>query len=97
MEAWRASGSTAREYCKGKGFTASSLLWWSSQLKRAGAKKPPKARPQVRLARVLRSVSATPLIVVHMGGARVEVSTGADASLLVAVMDALGSGRTVQR
>ena len=98
VEAWRSSGSTAREYCKGKGFTASSLLWWSSQLQRAGTKKRPSSSGDVRLARVVRSTSASAApIVVHVGDARVEVSSGADAALLWAVMDALISRRGLQR
>ena len=98
VEAWRSSGSTAREYCKGKAFTATSLLWWSSQLRRAGAKKRPASSGDVRLARVVRRSSAPCApIVVHVGDARVEVSPGTDSRLLAAVMDALSSRRGVQR
>lgn len=98
MEAWRSSGSTAREYCKGKNFTATSLLWWSSQLRRKGARKRAAAKSDVRLARVVRSpiVAAAP-VVVHVNGARVEVSSGADAALLATVMDTLVSRRGLSR
>lgn len=36
VHAWRASGLSASEYCKGKAFTKGSLLTWSSRLGRAG-------------------------------------------------------------
>lgn len=97
IEAWRSSGSTAREYCKGKGFTAGSLLWWSSQLQRAGAKKGLGSSRGVRLARVVRRPSAPVApVVVHVGDARVEVSSEVQVPLLAAVVDAL-STRRVQR
>ena len=94
IEAWRSSGSTAREYCKGKGFTAGSLLWWSSQLQRAGGKKRPAPRRDVRLARVVRRpIAPAAPVVVHVGDARVEVSSEAQVPLLAAVVDALATRR----
>ena len=97
VKQWRASGRSAREYCRGKDFTAATLLWWSSRLRRAGA-GPGAATAPVRLARVVRLAerddgARTAPIVVHVGGARVEVSAGADAAALAAVMDALGARR----
>ena len=52
VNAWRASGKTAREFCKGRGFSEGGLHSWSSRLKRCGG-EPPGARPEVRLARVV--------------------------------------------
>lgn len=33
VAAWRASRKTAREFCEERGYSATRLYWWSSQLK----------------------------------------------------------------
>ena len=76
---WRASGETAKKYSTGRGWSAGTLLWWSSRLGR----EPP---PAVRVAQLIRS-PAQPhrgepagTIVVELLEARVRVTIepGAD-------------------
>jgi hypothetical protein len=88
---WKASGEGAKEFCAGRGYSANTLLWWSSQLRRGRALKATKA-PSVQMARVVRAPSvATPpgVVLVELGGARVAVSSGASPDTLRAVFDAL--------
>jgi len=91
VAAWRASGKTAREFCKGRDYTAARLLWWSSDLKRKGIGQ---ASGSVALTRVIRKHEA-PLqsmgVVVHFGGIRVEVPAGADSATLSTVLDVLSA------
>jgi hypothetical protein len=49
VASWRASGETAEKYSAGRGWSAGTLLWWSSKL---GREAPP---PAVRLAQLVRS------------------------------------------
>ena len=67
--AWRESGQSAAEFCKGESYDASSLRGWSSRLGREGkvgrsprGRRPRKApqRPSVAFARVV--TSATPVL-----------------------------------
>jgi transposase len=92
IAAWRASGKTAKEFCKGRDYAASRLLWWSSDLKRRGIAQT-VANPAV-LTRVIRkgepprsSVAA----VLHLGSIRVEVPAGADRATLSTVLDVLSA------
>ena len=48
---WRASGETADIYSTGRGFTAGTLRWWASRLRREDT----IAGPVVRLAQVVRA------------------------------------------
>jgi hypothetical protein len=106
VEAWRSSGRSAKEFCRGQGYSASALGYWSSRLR-----KEAEAKKEVRLARVIRRPSPTlspepsarehaagagSAITVVVGSATVNVSTGFDAATLVAVVDALES-RMVRR
>jgi hypothetical protein len=93
VAAWRASGKTAKEFCKGKDYAAARLLWWSSDLKRKGVVAPPRA--PVALARVIRTPEErhrASAVVVCWEGFRVEVAAGADKATVSAVLEAL-SGR----
>jgi len=90
---WKASGCSAPEYAKGRGFAGATLLWWSSRLgARSSAPSVVTKTPRVRMARVVRVVKpdAAPLTV-HIGRVRVEVRAGFDRTLLRAVVEALGS------
>lgn len=49
VASWRASGKTAEKYNAGRGWSAGTLLWWSSRL---GREAPP---PAVRIAQLVRS------------------------------------------
>lgn len=67
VAAWQASGQSAEDFAKGKGYRAKTLQWWSSELRRRarrGASKAQGARKQrssqrltsaVRFARVVRT------------------------------------------
>ena len=37
MAAWRASGLSAREFCRELEYTSKDLTWWASRLRRSGA------------------------------------------------------------
>jgi len=98
VAAWRASGLSAAEFCKGKEYSLKGLQWWSSHLRRKSAAVREEARPAPRLARVVGAASATPSqsrpsLVVELDGARIEVPAGADRALLSMVLDALRARR----
>jgi len=90
---WRAGGLSAPEYAQGRGFEASTLRWWASRLDRGVMPAPAaKAKPRVRMARVVRSAgSTTDALTVRVGLARVEVRPGFDPGLLRELVAALGS------
>lgn len=88
VQAWRASGQTAPAFAEGKGFSASLLRWWGSELsRRSGTDK------AVRLARVVRLPRERAALTVAVGPARIEVGPGFDHALLREVLDALGGAR----
>ena len=94
VASWRASGLTSAEYCKGRGYSPKSLLWWSCQLR--GKRAEPRSKPGgVRMARVIRSTpsksAVTAMVLIELEGARIAVSSGANAETLRAVFDALRS------
>lgn len=98
VDAWRASGLKASEFCTGQEYSSKNLLWWSSHLRRNG-KPRSKRRKAVPMARVVRTspvapttAPRSPTIIVQMDRARVEVAPGVDAATLAAVFSALGSG-----
>jgi hypothetical protein len=86
VRAWRASGEEAAAFAAGKGFQASTLRWWASQL---GREEPVRLVPVV--ARPSRG--AVGEVVVEVGGARVRVTSGFDSVLLAQVVRALGGER----
>ena len=89
LEAWRASGKSADEFCAEHGYSAKNLVWWSSYLRRKVAATPKGRR--VKFARVVRKrvAAPAPAIVVQIGGARVEVVAGADRGALAMVLETL--------
>jgi hypothetical protein len=88
VQAWRESGQTAPAFAEGKGYSASLLRWWGSELaRRSGSAKP------VRVVRVVRRAQHDALLTVAVGAARVEVRAGFDRALLRELVDALGSRR----
>jgi transposase len=92
VAAWRASGKTAKEFCKGRDYTAGRLLWWSSDLKRRGIG--PASGNSVALTRVIRKREASlqsMSVVVHFGDIRVEVPAGTDRATLSTVLDVLSA------
>jgi len=94
VAAWRASGQTAREFCEERGYSATQLYWWSSQMKRAGKVEMRAAIPLARVVRkkdvVETGVRRRPVLV-HIGDARVEVSADADPAALALVFKALAA------
>ena len=92
VASWRASGLTSSEFSKGRGYSHKSLLWWSCQLRRKPASTPARTGG-VRLARVIRPTPSAPAVtttvLIEIEGARVAVSSGANAETLRAVFDAL--------
>jgi hypothetical protein len=93
---WKTSGQSARAFAEGRDFKASTLTYWASCLRRqgAGAARSQERHPEVRLARVERSSSRPDdAIVIAVGGARVTVRAGFDATLLRQVLKALGEER----
>lgn len=93
IEAWRESGESASDFCRGREYSAKSLQWWSWHLNRSGAPSSTISR-RVALARVVRKpapvhASGASTIVVHVGAARVEVGTSADRTALATVLEVL--------
>ncbi len=94
VEAFRASGKSASEFCRGREYTAKNLHWWVSHFRRHGMPAEAPERPkQVVLARVVRAQGTAtlrpPPIVVAIGEARVEIPAGVDGSALCTVLEAV--------
>lgn len=87
VEAWRASGQTAREFALGKGFAPSTLRYWSSRLTRHG-----KVEPAIVFARVERAAVGRPVVVI-VGEGRIEVFVDTDEEALGKAVRALRSVR----
>ena len=95
VEAWAASGKSAREFCEGRDYSPKSLQWWGWRLRGARRAKGVRNEP-LRFARVVRKRSgvaaastSTAVLVVHVGGARVEIGAPVDRTALATVLDAL--------
>lgn len=91
MASWRASGLKSDEFCKGRGYSPKSLLWWSSRLRHKRVGKASKSG-SVQLARVIRTPTAPTAgaaVLIEIEGARVAVGTGASAETLRVVFEAL--------
>lgn len=109
VEAWRASGLTARAFCEGKEYTASGLRYWASRLRktqseagsaagsaRDGGAARDAAPKEIRIARVVRApVAAEPEtpILIEVGTARLGVRRGFDRGVLRELLDVLGGVR----
>ncbi len=90
VASWRASGATAETFSAGRGWSAKTLLWWSSRLQR---RTPP---PVVRVAQLVRSAEPARRegsIVVEALDARVRITIepGADRETVIVVLDHLAS------
>lgn len=94
VAAWRDSGQSAAEFCADKDYSASTLYYRASQLKRRSGSSGEAAR--VSIARVVRKSAApeptTAPIVVQIGLARVEIAAGVDGATLSEVLRALTRG-----
>jgi hypothetical protein len=86
VQGWRESGESAEEFARSRGFAASTLHGWSSRLSKV-------ERPRfLRLVPKAPVGASAPELVVEVGGARVRVAAGFNASLLSEVVRALGGG-----
>jgi hypothetical protein len=93
VASWRASGKTAEKYSAGRGWSAGTLLWWSSRLGREASP------PAVRIAQLVRSPapgsSGRPVgtIVVELLDVRVRITVDAGAArdTVMAVLESLTS------
>ncbi len=97
IEAWRASGKKAAEFCAGRDYTAKSLQWWAWHFDGSRSKRPSSSK-RVQFARVVARRGAAQTnsvtgVVVHVGGARVEIAVGADHAIVSTVLEALRSSR----
>jgi hypothetical protein len=104
VEAWRSSGSSAREYCQGRALKVSGLRYWSSRIRREAGQALNETFEGARFAKVrttkgakgrVRSSPPSPLLV-HVGEVRVEVAGDFDADTLRRVLEVLrstGGGR----
>jgi hypothetical protein len=99
VKQWRASGLRSKEFCEGRGYSATNLLWWSSHFRRNGFPPTSAASTSVALARVVRRAEARPSalvvtgrgVVIELHGARVAVEAGADRATVAMVLDVLRS------
>ena len=90
VASWRASGETAEAFSAGRGWSAKTLRWWSSRLRR---EVPP---PVVRMAQLVRTPAGngadrTGAVVVEMLDARVRITIdrGADRDTVATVLEVL--------
>ena len=104
VKTWEGAGQPA-DFADKHGVAEGSLRWWKSELARrakgATRGRPPRqpgSGPRVPLARVVREgeraeelASGDGTLVVAVGGVRIVVERGFDASLLRAVVQALGA------
>ncbi|MCB9615976.1 MAG: hypothetical protein H6721_01160 [Sandaracinus sp.] len=90
VSAWRRSGLTAAEFCRGRDFAVSTLRWYSSQL---GELDDVEETPEPAFARLeLRRERSPRVVIVELESARVLVPEGADVDTLAVVFEALRRG-----
>jgi len=94
VASWRASGKTAEQFSAGRGFSASTLRWWSSRLGRKVA----TPTPVIRLARLVRPPAIEEpaprgaiFVELRAVAARITVEPGTDRETLAMVVDVLGT------
>lgn len=87
VAAWRTSGQTVLEFCKGREFSPGGLRYWSSRLGRA------EQPGFLRLVPKARAEQMDAEVVIEVRHARVRVKAGFDATLLAEVVAALSGHR----
>ena len=86
VASWRASGKTAKAFSAGRGWSAGTLLWWSSRLRHE------MTAPVVRVAHLIRSSAdrtqggGTIVIEQLDTRARVTIEPGADREMVATVL-----------
>ena len=91
MTRWRGSGLSAEQFAKREGVRASTLLWWSSQLKRGTRAKhgaPAPAAIEIAVDEV-RTVSTSGFVEVAVGEAVIRCAVGTDAVYVASLARAL--------
>jgi hypothetical protein len=103
VDAWRASGMSAPEFCAGKEFTTHGLRYWAYRLRREHSDDLPNeamttkterrssgAKREIRLARVVEAKrEVETAIVMEIGEARVGLRRGFDRETLRALLEML--------
>jgi hypothetical protein len=94
VTSWRASGETAEAFSAGRGWSAKTLRWWSSRLRREAP------TPVVRVAQLVRSpsdpIGGGAIVVEDLDARlRITIEAGADRDTLAVVL-ALVTSRTAR-
>jgi hypothetical protein len=92
VERYKRSGLSARQYAAGKGLSASTLSWWSSQLGRGTRAERGSTDPvalEVQLGGVGRDLGAG-LIEVELEGAVIRLPAGTEPQYVAALLHSLG-------
>lgn len=98
---WQESGKRAEDFASGQPFKASTLKWWSTELRKRSGQgvrpRKPRETSSIRMARVVRRgrppAAGAGGVVVEVSGARIAVERGFDAELLSEVVRVLGGAR----
>jgi hypothetical protein len=88
VEAWRASGKSAREFCAGRDFSVKSLQWWGWHLRGKSGRRS-KAVSFARVVQKSEKPARHDALVVQVGAVRIEVGAAVDRETLAAVLDVL--------
>lgn len=99
VAAWRASGQSAQKFAEGRDYTVHMLRYWAGRVKEEEAAP---SEESIRLARVVRApkdVAPQPkeaarqptgvVLVLEIGGVRVQVPVGFERATLRAVLEVL--------
>lgn len=99
VQQWKASGRTLEEFSEGQPFKASTLRWWTTELRRRNERGGRDSTDGIRMARVVRRRArvatgpTTSRVVLEVSGVCIAVERGFDAELLSQVVQAIGGGR----
>jgi hypothetical protein len=91
MTRWRGSGLSAEQFAKREGVRTSTLLWWSSQLRRGTRAEHGSSTPaaiEIALDEVT-TLSTSGFVEVAVGGAVIRCAVGTDAVYVAALARAL--------
>ena len=95
MADWKASGLTAAAYAQPRGWSPSTLKWWSSQLNRQEV----AAEASMRFVRLVAAPAPTPppspsppAMLLELGDARLVLPPGFDRDDLAVVLDLVRAG-----
>ena len=93
IEAWRASGLSARAFAAREGVSVSSLFGWSRRLSMETGPRFLRVVP-IPQAPAVEFPAGTASLVIAIGSATIQVDAGFDPLLLSQVVRALGGGRS---